>query len=697
MRTNRRTLSLVVALGICLLTVGADSQTRRNASATARWVGTWASSAQPAAPSDLPPDFNFSNATLRQVVKVSLGGKRFRVRLSNAFGTTAVTVSTVHVALSAGGSAIRQGSDRELKFQGRSAVSIPAGALMVSDALDFNLPPLAEISITLHVQEAPKTITSHPGSRTTTYLVPGNSVSATDLPQATKIDRWYFINGVDVLTTASAGSIVVLGDSITDGRGSTTNGNDRWPDQLSRRLQVAKIPIGVLNQGIGGNRLLRDGLGQNALARFDRDVFAQTGVKWLIVLEGVNDLGTRLKARETNESWASATDIITAFSQIITRAHAHGIKVYGGTITPFLGSFYSAPDTEADRQTINEWIRTSGSFDAVVDFDKAVRDPAHPDHLRPAYDTGDHLHPSAAGYKVMADAIPLSLFGTVGNAAPKIAFTFDDLPAHSALPAGVTRLDVATKIIAALHDSGMPPVYGFVNGARVEEKPEDAAVLRAWRAAGYPLGNHTWSHMNLNQHSVEEFDAEITRNEPILQKEMGGQDWHWFRFPFLAEGDTPEKHAAVRRVLARRGYKIAAVTMSFGDYQWNEPYARCKDKGDENAIAMLKATYLASADANIVYYRELAQTLFGRDIPYVLLMHIGALDAEMLPQLLDLYRSRGFRFVTLQEAEQDPWYRPETNVKLPSATDTLEGAMAARHLPPPLHATPAVQFETICR
>jgi lysophospholipase L1-like esterase len=235
-------------------------------------------------------------------------------------------------------------------------------------------------------------------------------VSAPDLPQATKIDRWYFINGIDVFTEASAGSIVVLGDSITDGRGSTTNGNDRWPDQLSRRLQAAKIQIGVLNQGIGGNRLLRDGLAQNALARFDRDVLAQTGVKWLIVLEGVNDLGTRLKARETNASWATAADTIQAYSQIITRAHAHGIKVYGGTITPFLGSFYSAPDTEADRQTINAWIRTSGSFDAVVDFDKAVRDPAHPDHLLPAYDTGDHLHLNPRGYQAMANAIDLNLF-----------------------------------------------------------------------------------------------------------------------------------------------------------------------------------------------------------------------------------------------------------------------------------------------
>jgi lysophospholipase L1-like esterase len=696
MKANRRTQS--VAIAICLLANGVGAQTANLATSEgAQWVGTWASSSQLAAAGDIPPDFKFSEVTLRQVLKVSIGGKRIRVRFSNAFGTAPVTVSTAHVAFSAGGSAIRQGSDRELKFAGRSAVSIPPGAAMISDPVDFDLPPLAEVAITLHVQDAPSTITSHPGSRTTSYLMTGNWVSASELPQATKIDRWYFIDGVDVLTATSVGSIVVLGDSITDGRGSTTNGNDRWPDQLSRRLYSQSKAIGVLNQGIGGNRLLRDGLGQNALARFDRDVLAQAGVKWVIVLEGVNDIGTRLRARESNASWATAEDIIAAYSQIIARAHAHSIKVYGGTITPFIGSFYSAADTEADRKKINEWIRTSGSFDGVIDFDKAISDPAHPDQLLPAFDTGDHLHPSPAGYKAMADAVSLSFFGVVPEPDPKIAFTFDDLPAHSALPAGVTRLDVARKIIAALHDAGLPPVYGFVNGARVEEKPGDAAVLEAWRSAGYPLGNHTWSHMNLNQHTIEEFESDTERNEPTLRESMKGAEWHWFRFPYLAEGDTPEKHAAVRKFLANRGYKVAAVTMSFSDYLWNEPYARCMDKGDENAIAMLKASYLAAADASIGYYRELSRGLLGRDVPYVLLMHIGALDAEMLPQLLDLYRSRGFHFVTLPEAEKDEWYRPEASPRWPSATDTLEGAMAARHLPVPPHAAPAVQLDTICR
>jgi lysophospholipase L1-like esterase len=694
MKANHPAFTLGVVLCL-LLTRPAGAQT--NGAPQRAWVGTWVSSPEPAAKGDLPPNFTFNDATIRQVVHTSVRGKRIRVRFSNAFGTQSVTFTTARVALSAGASVIKSGTDHQLLFDRRSRVTIPAGAMMVSDPIDFELPPLADVAITVHVEDAPLTITSHPGSRTTSYLLKGNSVWAVDLPDTTKIDRWYFINGIDILGPTSSGSVVVLGDSITDGRGSTANGNDRWPDQLSRRLQAQLLSVGVLNQGIGGNRLLRDGLGPNALARFDRDVIAQAGVRWLIILEGVNDLGTRKKAGESHSSWATAEDMLQAYSQMIVRAHAHGIKVYGGTITPLMESSYSAPDVEADRQKVNEWIRTSGSFDGVIDFDRSLRDPAHPDQLLPAFDSGDHLHPSPAGYMAMANAVPVAIFGAEQQVTSRIAFTFDDLPAHGVLPAGESRLDVASKIIAALRQAGLPPVYGFINGERVEENPADEAVLQAWRAAGNPLGNHTWSHMNLNQHTMEDFAADIAKNEPVLKKTMGTPDWHWFRFPFLAEGDTPQKHAAVRQYLADHHYKVAAVTMSFGDYMWNEPYARCKDKGDENAVAMLKATYLAAADASIAYDRELSHTLFGRDIPYVLLMHIGALDAEMLPQLLDLYRSRGFRFVTLADAEQDSWYRPETSPGLPSETETLEGTMRARHLAPPSYMAPAVPFNTICR
>lgn len=628
----------------------------------------------------------------------SIGGKRIRVRLSNAFGTGPLTLSSVHFAMSAGAGAIKPATDRELTFNGRPQVTIPPGALMISDPIDFDLPPMADVVISIHVQDAPTTITSHPGSRTTTYLVNGNSVSAPVLSNPVKIERWYFIDGMDVASAGSAGSLVLLGDSITDGHGSTTDGNDRWPDDLSRRLQGQMLSIGILNQGIGGNRLLRDGIGPNALARFDRDVIAQTGVRWVIVLEGVNDLGTRLQARTRNASWATADDIIQAYAQMVARAHSHGIRIYGGTITPFMGSFYSAEDSESDRKKINEWIRASGSFDGVIDFDKAVRDPEHPDHFLPAYDSGDHLHPSPAGYRAMANAVPLSMFtNTQPQSHLRIAFTFDDLPAHSTLPAGETRMDVASKIIAAFRQAGMPPVYGFMNGVRVQEQPADQQVLQAWRSAGNPLGNHTWKHMNLNEQTLADFEADVERNEPPLSALMKGADWHWLRFPYLAEGDTPGKHAGVRKFLASRHYKIAAVTMSFADYEWNEPYARCMDKGDKAAVAMLKSTYLAATDQSIAYYRQLSRKLLGRDIPYVLLMHIGALDAEMLPELLQLYRSRGFEFISLPDAERDAWYRPEIDPLLPSSTDTLEGAMSQRHLPIPSHTAPAVPFDSMCR
>src|SRR6185369_16202507 len=213
---------------------------------------------------------------------------------------------------------------------------------------------------------------------------------------------------------------------------------------------------------------------------------------------------------------------------------------------------------------------------------------------------------------------------------------------------GWTRMVVASKLITAMRIAHMPPVYGFVNGADTEKFPGDINVLNAWHAAGNPLGNHSWSHMNPNQKAAEEFETDVLRNEPLLESIMDEADWHWFRYPFLAEGETPEKRQAIRTFLGSHGYRIAAVTMSFGDYRWTEPYARCKAKGDNAAVATLKETYLEAADKNIDFYRELSHKVLGRDVPYVLLMHIGALDAEMLPQLLELYRSRGFQFITLE-------------------------------------------------
>jgi peptidoglycan-N-acetylglucosamine deacetylase len=267
--------------------------------------------------------------------------------------------------------------------------------------------------------------------------------------------------------------------------------------------------------------------------------------------------------------------------------------------------------------------------------------------------------------------------------APELAVTFDDLPVHGPLPPGVDRLQVAQAIIAALKSAGLPPVYGFVNGAHLSDGADAAAVLPAWRAAGFPLGNHTWSHLNLNGRTAEEFEREVAENEPVLEQAMAGGDWRWLRYPYLAEGDTPEKRAEVRRFLGRRGYRIAGVTMSFGDYAFNDPYARCMARGDNAALARLETAYLDAAAAEVRRARVMSKAAFGRDIPYVLLMHIGAMDARMLPRLLALYRSEGFSFVTLPQAERDPFYAPDVQPAGLDGPDTLAAALAARGQPAP--------------
>jgi lysophospholipase L1-like esterase len=358
------------------------------------WTGTWVSAQQTCEPHNLPPAPGFADTTLRQVIHVSLGGARMRVRFSNEFGNATLTIVSAHVAVAAGGSAIKPETDRALTFAGAASVAIPAGAPMWSDPLDFPLAPLSDLAVTIYLKGAPSDVTAHPGARTPSYLLAGDHVSAAAMPDAAATEHWYFLSGVDVVSDRPA--VVALGDSITDGRNAKNNG--RWPDGLARRLAAKKI--GVLNQGIGGNCLLHCGLGPNALARFDRDVLAQENVRWLIVLEGINDLGNH----------GNADQMIAAYQQIIQRAHAHGIRVYGGTIMPVEGSFYYKPEVEKSRQKVNQWIRTSGAFDAVIDFDAATRDPQNPARLAPAADSGDHLHPANPGYQIMAGAVPLGLF-----------------------------------------------------------------------------------------------------------------------------------------------------------------------------------------------------------------------------------------------------------------------------------------------
>jgi len=382
------------------------------------WIETWAASQQIPEPANALPAAEMQDVTIRETFHLSLGGPAIRVRLSNAFGTEPLTFAAVHVARPAtvGSAAIVPGSDTEVTFSGSASVTVPAGAEYWSDPVAFPVKALSSVSVSFYLATPPAQQTGHPGSRATTYFVHGDQVAAADWPGAQHVDHWYQVSGIEVPSPPDGGDVVALGDSLTDGHATTTNGNNRWTDDLAERLQASPETqnIGVLNEGLGGNRLLRDGLGPNALARVDRDVLAQAGARWVIVLEGVNDLGTLTKNGPVPpaEHHALVQQILTGYEQIVLRAHAHGLKAIGGTLTPFVGSdyYHPGPESEADRQAINAWIRTPGHFDAVVDFDKVIRDPEHPEHMLPQYDSGDHLHPSVAGYRAMAAAIPLSLF-----------------------------------------------------------------------------------------------------------------------------------------------------------------------------------------------------------------------------------------------------------------------------------------------
>jgi lysophospholipase L1-like esterase len=504
------------------------------------------------------------------------------------------------------------------------------------------------------------------------------------------VTHWFQLSGVDV---AGDGPVVVaVGDSITDGYGSGDDKNARWPDALAARLRADRATAGwgVINAGISGNRVLADGIGPSLIERFERDVLGQRGVRVAILLEGVNDLGvmTRDAAQPPAVHRAMVKAIEDAFVDMAQKAHARNIRLIGATITPFVGSdyYHPGPETEADRQAINTFIRTSGTFDAVIDFDAALRDPARPDRLLADYDSGDHLHPSVNGYRRMAETVPLALFAPwTPPRGPAIALTFDDLPAHGPLPPGGDRLVVADTIIASLARH-RATAFGFVNGGFGLDDPNSPTVLVHWRAAGLPLGNHTFDHLNLSQNSAAEFEAQTEKNEHVIAPLMAGQDWHWLRYPFLAEGDTPAKRDAVRTWLADRGYKAAAVTMSFGDYAWNDAYTRCVAKHDARAIDVLERSYLDSARAEAVRETALSRAVFKRDVPLVLLMHLGAFDARMIDRLLDQYVAMGYRFVPLAEAERDPFYKGAIDLRLPGPTPTLEAAAAARRIEVPVSA-----------
>ncbi len=381
-----------------------------------QWATTWAAMPMLTEPADLPPHpyvrdgVAFADATVRQTVRVSLGGRRVRLRLTNAFGDHPLSVAAVTLALPAGGAvgthAIRPDTVRSVTFQGRPSVVVAAGAPALSDPLDMDLAPRSALAVTAYLARGQPAgaVTSHPGSRTTSHVRQGNRVADADLRGAARVDHWYFLGGVEVWAPSATGVVALLGDSLTDGRGSTTNGNDRWPDQLLDRLPA---DVAMINQGGGGNRVLRDGLGPSALARLDRDILAQSGVRRLVVFEGVNDIGTAA-ATEAAQKQVVA-DLIAAYEQIAHRSRARDIRVYGATLTPFGGNeAYDDPagHREHARQAVNRWIRSGGPFEAIFDFDAAVRDPADPRRLLAAYDEGDHLHINPAGYGAIAASVP---------------------------------------------------------------------------------------------------------------------------------------------------------------------------------------------------------------------------------------------------------------------------------------------------
>jgi lysophospholipase L1-like esterase len=388
-----------------------------------RWVGTWATApAGPTPPGSFGPAVEFNNQTLRQIVHTSIGGDEVRVRISNTFGAAPLVVGAAHLALRSSGGRIALKTDRALTFSGRPSIVVPPEALVLSDPVKLRVPPLADLAVSIYLPNRTLGTTVHLQALQTNYISSaGDFTGAAELPNASTIASWPFLTGVDVAGSQRAAAIVTLGDSITDGANSTPDTNRRWPDVLAKRLQGRRNldHLAVLNEGIIGNRILHTtepdfGLvfGPAGLARYDRDVLAQAGVKYVIVLLGINDIGHPGSAAPPSDE-VSAEDIIAGYRQFIARAHEKGLIIFGATLLPFEGTtiegFYS-PEKEVKRQKVNQWIRTSGEFDAVIDFDKAVRDPAHPTRLLPRYDGGDHLHPSDAGHKAMADAIPLRLF-----------------------------------------------------------------------------------------------------------------------------------------------------------------------------------------------------------------------------------------------------------------------------------------------
>jgi lysophospholipase L1-like esterase len=397
-----------VALAFLLLVAGVSGSAQ--SAQPAQWVGTWAASPMLALGGFAVHPF--AAVTPREIAHVSNGGQQVRVRFTNEFGLDGLTISNAHVALSAGGSAIKDGTDHALTFGGASSVRIPPGAATYSDPVALTVPALSDVAVSFYLpSQVMRGETYHSFADQDNYEVDGDVAGAATLTSPTALRSWYFFDGIDVNAVEGARAIVTIGDSITDGAASTPNANVRWPDVLAARLKQEKglENVSVLNEGIGGNRVLNDQAGPSLLARLDRDVLAQNGVRYVIVLESINDIG-RLARATAPEDEVDAQMLEQGLKQLADAAHQHGIKAIGATLTPYGGAGYSSAKGEAVRKAVNDWIRTSGVFDGVVDFDKITQDPQNPDNFNPLYDSGDHLHPGDAGYKAMGEGVDLKLF-----------------------------------------------------------------------------------------------------------------------------------------------------------------------------------------------------------------------------------------------------------------------------------------------
>lgn len=413
----------VTAVIILLATLGAFANAQQGKD-QGKWVSAWSAAVHAPLPfPGLPPSPVFENQTIRMVVRPTIGGQRLRIRFSNANGSSTLEIGAAHVALVDHGSAILPATDHALSFGGHSSVKVPIGASMLTDPVDMRVPPLSEVSISIYLPQRVAASTTHFWAQHETYISgPGDYSGNREISKADIKLSWFWLADMEIWTADRTGAVVTLGDSITDGVGAKQGDYDDWPDLLAKRLKMNRaVPrVAVLNEGIGGNRILHDGAGINALARFDRDVLAQPGVTDLIVMEGINDIGwphmkpradndgTQLKDGPFASEGVSAADLIAGMRQIIDRAHEHNIRVFGATLTPYKGADYFSADGEAVRREVNEWIRAGGAFDGVFDFDAAVRDPSDPERFLPRLQSGDWLHPSEAGYSAMAEAIDLS-------------------------------------------------------------------------------------------------------------------------------------------------------------------------------------------------------------------------------------------------------------------------------------------------